>query len=74
MLETTELAETLNIFSLMREALGWVSGAVETFSDSPQARLQFWNNLRVFLILFATFDSLRRSEPHETLVFGTTAQ
>jgi hypothetical protein len=72
MLRSGELAEMLNIFSLKREVLSWVGSSLRRVDKSSQHRLDFWSNLRVYLALFASFDSLRRSALREPSVFGTT--
>jgi len=72
MLRATELAEMLNLYSLKRETLSWVVGSLRTVDESPQHRLDFWSNLRVYLALFASFDELRRGALKEPSVFGAT--
>lgn len=74
MLATPELAERLNLFSMMRNAIVWISSSIEHYHESKREETMFWSNLRVFLLLYATFDALRRDALSEdrTGMFGQT--
>jgi hypothetical protein len=74
MLQASELAEMMNIYGLMRESLSWLIGSLRRIEESKQKRLDFWSNLRVFLALFASFDSLRRYAIDEKLLFGKSME
>ncbi len=70
MLNSAELSEMLNVYGMMSHMLKYVANAAEKVDESPQVRLDFWSNLRVYLALFANFDTLRRQALHEPTIFG----
>lgn len=72
MLGSGELADFLNAFGMMRHALGWTIGSLYRVDQSPQERLDFWSNLRVFFALGATVDAIRREALGEPNIFGMT--
>lgn len=74
MLQFSELAETLNAFGLMRECLSWTSLSLSQAGESEDVPLAFWVNLRLFFLLFSSFDSYRRLAFGEKLLFGKTLE
>lgn len=74
MLAAPGTIEGLRLFGMMREMLCWIGTSVDDFDGSSRARLMFWCNLRVFLLLFSSFDAIRRDTLGEPVVFGTTAE
>jgi len=75
MLSAPDLAERLDVFSLMRNTVSWIVGSIERYPNSEKDRVRFWSHLRIFLLLYATFDALRRDLLAESdlHVFGETA-
>lgn len=75
MLSTPGLAERLETFSLLRECVGGLTGYLRRYDDSSYEETMFWSTLRAFLLLYATFDALRREATSESQanLFGETA-
>jgi hypothetical protein len=74
MLRSEHLARMLNIFASMRDMLGHVANCLDDASRSAHARGHVWTNLRVYFLLFAGFDNLKRQATGEPLLFGPTAR
>jgi len=78
MLSSAELAEVLNVYGMMSYMLGYVASAADQLDgkveETAEIRLDFWSNLRVYLILFASFDTMRRRALHEPAFFGFQAE
>jgi hypothetical protein len=74
MLRSQESAKALNIYAAMQDMLALAANCLEEARNSQDAAFQFWNNLRVYFLLFAGFDNLRRQARREPLLFGRTAE
>jgi hypothetical protein len=73
MLRSRDLARPLNTYAQMSLLLTYAANDLDAAEESPAARWHFWSNLRVYLLLFAGFDNLRRQALGERLLFGPTA-
>lgn len=76
MVITPDLAERLDLFSHLREAMGPLTGYLRRYGDSELEQAWFWTTLRILLLVFASVDALRREAVSEGKgnLFGETAE